>query len=54
MTDDARDALYARVFATPAGKLLLEDMDEDAHDPLVAAIRARIARMRVRWRTGEA
>ena len=53
MTEPERDALYARVLATPDGALLLDDLTH-RQPRLVAEIRERIARMRARWRTGSA
>ena len=51
MTEPERDALYAKVFATPYGKLVLADLEKD-YPMLVQRIRAHIARMRERWATG--
>ena len=51
MTEADRDTLYAHVFATPYGKLVLADLEQD-YPLLVERIRAHIARMRERWATG--
>lgn len=54
MTEPERDALYARVLATPDGRRLLDDIA--AQDILgfrfADQARERIARMRKRWETG--
>jgi len=52
MTEAERDTLYAHVFATPYGKLVLADLEKD-YPLLVERIRAHIARMRERWATGQ-
>ena len=52
MNDLERDSLYASVFATPYGKLVLADMEKD-YPVLVERIRARLERMRARWAMGQ-
>ena len=50
MTEPERDALYARVFATRDGKLVLEDIGRQRNYRfLLWSIRLRIERMRERW-----
>ena len=51
MTEPERDALYARVFATPDGKLVIEDLRR-RYKFLAWAIDLRLSRMRERWATG--
>lgn len=53
MTDAERDALFARVFATPAGAALIADMAaRDFRSLTLAEVEARLARARRRWATG--
>lgn len=48
MIDPERDEMYSRVFATPEGRLVLDDMRRD--DPeLVRLIEGRCDRMRRRY-----
>ena len=51
MNDLERDSLYASVFATPYGKLVLVDLEKD-YPVLVERIREQLERMRERWATG--
>lgn len=55
-TDDAAfDALTAKVLATPEGKLWMQALEARSGVPIAFAVadwKARIARMRQRWRTG--
>lgn len=56
LDDAAFDELTARVLATPDGKLWLDALSARSGIPVqfaVAEWKARIARMRERWRTGE-
>jgi hypothetical protein len=55
VTEAELDQLTGEVFATPAGKRWLEAVGFRSDAPatfLLAEVRARIARMRQRWRTG--
>lgn len=57
MTEDAFDALTARVLASPQGKDWMDELERrSAGAHVIFAVsdwRARIARMRERWRTGK-
>jgi hypothetical protein len=53
LTDAERDALFARLFATPDGHRLLEELRcRGAPEITLAEIEARLARARRRWTTG--
>ena len=50
MTEVQRDALYGRVFATPAGAELLADLRKRSHLGIVISdIERRVERQRERW-----
>jgi hypothetical protein len=56
VTEPEWDALCARVLATPDGKIWMDELERRSGVPIAFAVadwKARIARMRERWRTGE-
>lgn len=53
MTEDERDALFAKVFATPAAAELLADYAARGRQLIVIReINERVGRQRKRWATG--
>lgn len=55
LSEEAFDELTAKVLATPEGKLWMAALEDRSGVPIAFAVsdwKARIARMRARWRTG--
>lgn len=52
MTKEELDALYARVFATPDGKLVLDHLQTIGRQGTVRIVNQRLKRARQSWQQG--